>query len=598
LNDFRKAIALLNRRERVWLVLLVVASIAMGAMQVAGVGSIIPVLSLLGNPDAWTESAPLRRVHDYLGFDTDRAFLIFIGSTAVGVVVLSNLFQASMMWLISRFIWHVHARLSTELLSSYLLSPYTLFLDRNTSDLRKNVLQEVERFAGDVIGPVLSLCTFGITILFLVGFLFWLNPIFAGLSVIFLGGGYVLLFLVVRLVLKRAGAVRIEADALRHKLVAESMDGIKETKVLGTEATFIARFEPPNRASAGAKIKQQVLGQVPKYAIEAFAFGSVLVGAIYFVGIGSGLRDLVAVIGVYAFAGYRLLPAVHNVYLAWSTVRFNQAVSEVIHRDLRADHHRPARLQVGRPGPRESLPFHESIKLDNVTFSYPRSSGPALDAVSLSISKGACVAFVGETGAGKTTAADVILGLFIPQTGRVRVDGVALEDEVTVRKWQNNVGYVPQEIFLVDDTIAANIAFGIPAREIDMGAVEAAARVARIDGFVTDQLPLGYQTVVGERGVRMSGGQRQRVGIARALYRNPAVLVLDEATSDLDVGTESLVHEAIMSVRGNKTVIIIAHRLSVTRECDRLFVFQRGRVVAEGRYDQIVTPSGSFAARV
>jgi len=557
----------------------------------------MPLLSLLGNPEAWTESAILSRVHDYLGFDTDRAFLIFIGSVAVGVFILSNLFQASLMWLISRFAWRVHGRLSTELLSSYLLSPYTLFLDRNTSDLRKNVLREVERFTEDVISPMLRLCAFGATILFLVGFLFWLDPIFAGLSVIFLGGGYVLLFLVVRRVLTRAGAARVVADALRHKVVAESMDGIKETKVLGTEATFVARFEPPTRAVATAMITLQVLGQVPRYAIEAFAFGSILVGALYFVGTGSGLRDLVSVVGVYVFAGYRLLPAMQNVYQSWSAVRFHQAVSEVIRRDLRADR-RPARLQVGRPGPREPLPFHESIELDNVTFSYPRSSGPALDAVSLSISRGSTVAFVGETGAGKTTAADVILGLFIPQTGRVRVDGVALEDEVTVRKWQNNVGYVPQEIFLVDDTVAANIAFGIPAREIDMGAVEAAARVARIDGFVTDQLPLGYQTVVGERGVRMSGGQRQRIGIARALYRNPAVLVLDEATSDLDVGTESLVHEAIMSVRGNKTVIIIAHRLSVTRECDRLFVFQRGRVVAEGRYDQIVTPSGSFAAKI
>lgn len=238
--------------------LLVAASIAMGALQVVGVGSIMPVLSLLGNPDGWTESTILSRVHDYLGFDTDRAFLIFIGSAAVGVAVLSNLFQASVMWLISRYTWQVHGRLSTELLASYLLSPYTLFLDRNTSDLRKNVLQEVERFTGNVIGPMLSLCAFGITILFLVGFLFWLNPIFAGLSVIFLGGGYVLLFLVVRRVLMRAGAARIEADVLRHKVVAESMDGIKETKVLGTEDSFIARFEPPTRAVASAMIKQQV----------------------------------------------------------------------------------------------------------------------------------------------------------------------------------------------------------------------------------------------------------------------------------------------------------------------------------------------------
>jgi len=577
--------------------MLVLASIMMGALQVAGVGSVMPVLSLLANPDALAESAFLAWVYDYLGFATYRSFLIFIGSAAIGIVVLSNVFMALLMWLISRFTWQVHGRLSTELLASYLHSPYVLFLDRNTADLRKNVLQEVERFTGNIIGSMLGLCAFGITIIFLVSFLIWLNPIFAGLAVVVLGGGYIALFLVVRRVLMRAGGARVEADVLRHKVVAESMDGIKETKVLGTESSFLVRFAPPTRAVATAMIKQQVLAQIPKYAIEAFAFGSLLVGALYFVGTGSGLRDLVSVVGVYAFAGYRLLPAVQNVYQSWSAVRFHHAVSELIHRDLRMQPRAPKVLRASSARARERLTFDKSIRLDNATFSYPRTLVPALNSVNLSIDKGSTVAFVGETGAGKTTAADVILGLFRPQIGAVRVDGVALDDDAIVRRWQNNVGYVPQDIFLVDDTIAANIAFGVPAAEIDMEAVRRAAQVARIDRFIDDELPLRYQTVVGERGIRMSGGQRQRVGIARALYRDPAVLVLDEATSDLDVRTESLVHEAIMSVRGAKTVIIIAHRLSITKACDRLFVFDHGRVVAEGRHDQVVTPTGSLIAR-
>jgi len=592
-TTIRSVLRLLNRNERLWLVGLMVASVITAALQVAGVGSVMPVLGVLANPDAVQQNAILRDIYGYLGFGTVRSFLILVGSVAVASVILSNAFSAMTTWLVARFTWSVHNRVASELLRSYLDAPYSMFINRNTSDLRKSVLQDVERMTGGVLAPMVNMLSFVLTILFLVLFLVWLNPRFAGLAVVILGGGYVLLFLGVRRALLRAGQVRGAADVARFKIVGEALDGIKETKILGREHFVAMRFESPTKAMSVAMINQQVLAQIPRFAIESFAFGSVLVGVVYFLGTGSGLRDLLAVVGVYAFAGYRLLPAVQNVYQSWSQIRFHHAVLNLITKDL-GDGSR------GR-GPGDStaivkLPFVRGIELAGVTFSYSGATGPAIHDVNLRIARGSSVAFVGPTGAGKTTVVDVILGLHTPQEGAVVIDGVRLTDSATIRRWQCNLGYVPQEIFLVDDSVAANIAFGLPHEMIDMKAVERAARIANIHDFISTQLAQGYRTVVGERGIRLSGGQRQRIGIARALYRDPAVLVLDEATSDLDPQTEAMVRDSIASMAGIKTVIIVAHRLSTTRYCDALFVIDRGRLVVTGSYSELVTSDGTLAS--
>lgn len=584
----RKILRLLTVRERVALFGLVGASLIMALLQIAGVGSVMPVLALIARPALAHENPILNWAFVTLGFASTQSFLYFVGAVALGAIILANAFMALMTWLTIRYSYSIQARLSLALLDAYLARPYEEFLVTNSADVRKNVLQEVGRLTGGVLAPMLSLVGFGTVALLLVAFLVWLNPLIATVAVVVLGGGYVLLFVIVRRALVSSGQARSAADSLQFKIVGESLDGIKETKVLGREATYVCRLRDPAHVLAKTNTTLQVLGQMPRFAIEALAFGSILLAVLIFMNSGADLEDVVVVVGVYAYAGYRLLPAVQSIYQSWSTIRFNQAALDSIYsghvdRDTNA-----------APDVVERLTFRETLELDRLTFTYPNATGPALKDVSITIQRGTSVAFIGETGGGKTSLADVILGLLRPQHGHISVDGVTLDSAGVIRRWQRNLGYVPQEIYLTDDSVAANIAFGVPSHEIDPAAVERAARIANIHTFIVQELPHGYSTVVGERGVRLSGGQRQRIGIARALYHDPSVLVLDEATSDLDVATEAAVQDAITSASRERTVIMIAHRLSTTRNCDVIYVISHGRIASEGSYDDIVATDGTL----
>lgn len=597
----RRLIEILTPRERFLLGLLLFASVVMALFQVAGVGSVIPVLDLMANRQAVNDHSALNQIYKTLWFSDTRSFIIFIGAAAIVVIMLSNAFMAVTMWMISKFIWSVHTRLTVDLLRTYMASPYEMFLDRNTAHLRKNVLIEVGRLTSDVIGPLLNLVAFALTGTFLIGFLIWLNPVFAALAVVVLGGGYMMLFLGVRKLLAAAGESRATADAARFKVVSEAFDGVKEIKVLGRELDFVDRLGPPSLEYARSIHSQQVLALIPRYGIEGFAFASILLAVVFFIGTGARLAELLGVVGVYIFAGYRLLPAIQNVYQSFSFFRFNQPVLDIIHADL-AHRARPSQRQAASPprhpertsgdSVRARMPFTQRLELRNVSFTYPGALTPALSGISVVVPRGSRVAFIGETGAGKTTIVDIILGLFWPKSGAVLVDGIPLDSEELLRKWQNNLGYVPQDIYLIDDTVAANIAFGLPRDAIDLAAVERAARSAQIHEFVDGQLPLKYDTIVGERGVRLSGGQRQRIGIARALYADPEVLVLDEATSDLDSATENAVHAAIVEASRARTVILIAHRLNTTRDCDMLYLIDQGLLLDSGRYEELVGPDG------
>ncbi|ERJ17546.1 ATP-binding protein of ABC transporter [Salinisphaera shabanensis E1L3A] len=576
----------------------------MGILQMAGVGVILPFVSLLSDPTKIQDNAVLEWLYGALGFASTDSFLIFIGSILLFVLVASNAVTALTIWLMTRFSWSVQKRISTRLLNGYLHQPYETFLNRNSADTGKNILIESQQFANGVLMPALKSLAFGITATMIVGFLFWLEPILAMVVTLIFGLAYLLVYLTVRRALLRIGRARMSANTKRFQAVSEAFGSVKEVKVMGREAHFLQRYEPAAGVFAQSMATSQVLGQVPRYAIEGLGFGVVMGSMLFLLASGNGLQSALPLASAFVVAGYRLLPALQNVYQGFAQWRFNQSVLDTLQKDLAA-HEPPAqagktegaeRFEVkaeGSQGRQKALLFEKAIELRGVTYSYPMADAPSLDNVSLTIPRNSFVALTGATGAGKTTLADIILGLLDPSSGELVVDGTVVTP-LNRAEWQSQLGYVPQDIYLTDSTIGSNIAYGLAEGDIDLRAVERAARIANIHDFILDKLPNGYDTVVGERGVRLSGGQRQRIGIARALYHDPAIIVLDEATSALDNETERRIVDELDAMRGGRTLIVIAHRLTTVQKCHEVFVLDNGRIAASGPYSQLVAQSTEF----
>jgi ABC-type multidrug transport system fused ATPase/permease subunit len=420
-----------------------------------------------------------------------------------------------------------------------------------------------------------------------------MEPVIALTAVVLFGGSYVLVYLVTRRVLARIGEVIIQSNDARFKSVHEVMTSIKDVKILGVERPFLERFCEPTRRMAVVQAQGAVISEAPRYLLEAMALGAMLVLILYLLFSGSGtLVDILPTLGIFAFAGMRLFPALQTIYRELGKLRVSKPAVDELYADM-METRAAAPGQPAAAGRR--LKLGDRLELDAVAFAYPTASRTALAGLDLEVPARSTLGIVGGTGAGKTTLVDLILGLLWPDRGEIRVDGVTVTRE-NLRAWQDNVGYVPQQISLIDDSVAANIAFGVPPEAVDMAAVERAARIAELHDFVTAELPQGYGTRVGDRGIRLSGGQRQRIGIARALYRDPDVLILDEATSALDNLTERAVMDAVHNLGHAKTIVMIAHRLSTVRDCDTIFMLEGGRVIASGSYDALLETNRQFRA--
>ena len=597
LETYRKILDLLTARERRRFYLLLGLIMLMGVAQMVGVASILPFLAVLAKPETVTGNSHLAQLNALFGFTEPRSFLMFLGGAVFVILVLTSLLKAVTQYAIFRFATMRGYSISRRLLAGYLARPYTWFLNRHSADLGANILTDVNKVIGQALVPAMRLLSQGAVVLFLVALLIVVNPIAAGVLALLLGGSYALIYAAVRNRLARVGARRHDANIERFQISGDAMGGIKDVKVLGLEASYIRRFSRPAREIAEADALNAVVGEVPRYVLEAVAFGGLLLFVLFLLATGNGsLGDIVPMLGVYAFAALRLFPALQQVYTSFAALRFSRPTLDKLHEDMieigLADPEAPAAA-----APRRKLHLAEALALEDVHYRYPAAEREALAGVDMTIPARSSVGIVGGTGAGKTTVVDVILGLLRPERGALKVDGTPVEG-ADLRAWQNSIGYVPQQIFLTDDTVSANIAFGLDPKDVDPAAVERAARVAELHDFVTRELSQGYDTEVGERGVRLSGGQRQRIGIARALYHDPDVLILDEATSALDNLTERAVMDAVRNLGRAKTVIMIAHRLTTVRNCDIIFMMERGRVVAEGSYDELLARNRGFQAMV
>jgi ATP-binding cassette, subfamily B, bacterial PglK len=592
LRIIRDILALLNGKEKRQFVWLSLAMILMALVEVVGIASIMPFMAVVGNPDSVANNQWLRLAYETGGFASIDHFLIFLGAVVLFFILASNAFKAVTTWFELKFINFRTYSLSRQLLYHYLNKPYVFFLNQNTSLMGKNLLHEINLFIFHVLHPVIQILAKMFVVFFIFGLLLFVDPLLAVMIVITLGGGYIVLYTYTQRKLGQIGEARWEANAQRFKITGEALGGIKDLKILGREPVLFQRFSHHAREMAEYMATHDTISQLPRFIMEALAFGGILLIVLYYLIFKGEVEQILPILALYAFAGYRLMPALQSTFSAVTNVRFNLAALDQLLVELDGKVEMPADWrQVEVP----LLPFRERIQLEKITFAYPGAAHPVIQDLSLSIGKNTSIGIVGATGSGKTTIVDVILGLLAPAQGRLKIDGVSVTAE-NLPNWQRNLGYVPQMIFLCDDTVASNIALGIPSAEIDKVSVERAARIANLHDFVMRELPQGYETVVGERGVRLSGGQRQRIGIARALYHDPEVLIMDEATSALDGITEQAVIHAISELAGKKTTITIAHRLTTLQECDVVYVMDKGRVVEQGTYSELTRSSSRFQA--
>lgn len=579
---FRKIHGILDARERRNALMLLGLMLVAAFVEVVGVASVMPFVAILADPSIVSANRHLNWAFTTMGFTDPGSFMVLLGLATVLIFLGALTIKAVTTYSILRFSNMRAHSIATRLLTGYLSQPYVFYLGRNTAELSKTLFSEVSEVTNGALIPALKLISNAIVALCITILLLLVDPSLTVVIGALLGGSFSLIYFLVRKALNRFGEQRAVDNAARFILANEAMNGIKDLRLLGRERYYIDRFKKVSHRFCRQVAITKTIGDVPHLAVQGVAFGGVLLLVLYLTTRHNGLSGAMPIIVLYAFAGYRMLPAFQEIFKNATQMRYFNPALDRLHADL-------ALTDAGAlEHSKNTTEYLEGdIEIKDVCFSYPDTNQPTIDSVSLTIPKGSSVAFIGKTGSGKSTIIDLITGLLEPQNGSITIGGVPLSRE-NLCSWQRTIGYVPQTIFLTDASIAENIAFGIPPHDIDIEAVQRAAKSAHIHDFIVSGLPDGYQTLVGERGIRLSGGQRQRIGIARALYHNPRVVVFDEATSALDNSTERSVIEAINDLVGEKTVILIAHRLTTIQRCDTIYLIAEGRIRAAGNYEYLL----------
>lgn len=581
-----KILEILSADDRRQFFRLLLVMVAMGILEVAGIGSTMPLIAAVSNMDAVLENQYSRHLYDFLGFGSKETFVIFLGSLVLALLIARNIFFGLANWLVFRFTFAWRQTLSEQLLRKYLMQPYAYFLSRNTLELKRTVCNETERVVGGVILPGIQVLTSAVISAFIISLLVIIDPYVAVLVAATLGGSYLLIYSLVYRKLRRLSQQANEARRVQFKIAGEAFEGIKELKLFGKENYFVDDYAAWSRRNAALETMNRAISQLPRHGIEILAVSAVIGFVLYLVATRQDFSPWTPILVVYVVSGYRVLPALQQIFSGLTTMQYNLPTLNALHTDftsLSGDHDR-RHVEAGNM---QEFGNIETIELRNADFRYPERSEYAIHNLNLRIEKNTTVGLVGPTGSGKTTLVDIILGLLKPLAGELAINGIPVTSG-NVSNWQKHIGYVPQQIFLFDDTVARNVAFGAPEGEIDYAALENALKTANLYDYVMHSLPDGYNTLLGQRGIRLSGGQRQRIGIARALYRNPDILVLDEATNALDGVTESVVMDAIQKLSHKLTIIMIAHRLNTVQKCDVIHYIDEGCVVSSGSYTDLM----------
>lgn len=557
-----------------------------GLVELVGVTTIFPFLSLLGRPELAHTHPVLKRLYDAGGFVGDREFIFWVGVVAIVCFLVANAYVFAKNALVTRFAIGQMGPLSARLLRHYTGKPYPFFIENHSAQIAKDILIQSDLVANTVLLSWITALSESCTLLALTGLMLWVD-VRTGLAIV-LGLGSVVggAYFVIQKQVYTLGQTSDEANGRRFAYCLEALGAIKEIKATESEDFFCRAFEPHAREMASAYSRTAVLQTAPSYFVQAVTASFIIGLGLYEIRRGMDLPKIVPLLSLYVVAGYRLLPSLLKFSGAVSQLRQHRHAFENVIGILSEE----PPIRDAEPKP---LPLGDGIELRRISFRYPGRSEDVFTDLDLHVRAGEFVALVGGSGAGKSTLVDLLLGLLTPRGGEILIGGAPLRPE-TLRAWRRTVSYVPQSVFLLDATVEENVAFGVDAGHIDQTRMRDAARQSQLDEFAA-ALPDGYRSRVGERGGRLSGGQRQRLGLARALYRDPSVLVLDESTSSLDGITEAGIVRTLGSLKGRKTIVVIAHRASTVRLCDRVVLLESGRVVDQGRYEELAARNPHFA---
>jgi len=587
----KKLFYILPKGDKFKISMLFLLMLIKAGLEVLGIGMIPVFVSIVAAPDKILEMELLQPLLGWLNITGGRDLLIWGSGALLGVFIVKSAYIIFFNYIEARFIYNRRYTISHRMMSAYMQAPYTFHLKRNSAELLRNSTTEVEILISRVLTRILNLTREGLMALAILIFLLVMEPVITLIVIVLAGTGAGTFLMLTKKKVKAYGVQEQGHRSEMIKAVNQGIGGLKDARVLNREYEFITKFSEEARKSTRLLTYITYTNKIPSPLIETTAVAGMMLISAILVWQGRPLEVIVPILTLFAMAIVRLMPALRNLTSDYTRLLYNMVSINPIYDDLKTLEKSGNELKEERRKS-EPMKLEEQIEGIDIHYSYPGSDEKALDGVSFKVPRGAAVAFVGESGAGKTTIVDLLLGLLKPSGGKMLVDGRDIRENVSA--WQRNIGYIPQSIYLADETLRKNIAFGIPDEEIDDDKVMQAIELAQLKKMVNHQLPDGLDTILGEHGTRLSGGQRQRVGIARALYHDPQVLVMDEATSALDNITEKEITKAIESLKGERTVIMIAHRLTTVQNCDRLYLMKEGRIEDDGTYEELVDKNSDF----
>ena len=592
MKTIKKFLYLLSHKEKHQAYVLLLMIFLMAIVDMLGIASIMPFMAIIINPEIIETNNKLKVIIEFthkFGISDRTEFLFFFGISVFIFLLFSLFLKGLTLFAQVRFISLREYTLGKRLLESYLNQSYTWLLNRNSAAISKTIISETSKVIGKGLYPLLNLITqititiSIVTLLMLVDFKLTLMVS----SVI--GIAYLFIFLISKKFISKIGRQSVELNESRFKALSEAFKAFKEIKLNNLESVYVKQFINKSKLLAKNTISLSIIGQIPRFALEAITFGGMILVILYLISKKGNFVDMAPVLALYAFAGYRLMPALQQIYHSLVQIKFTTPALDVIYKDL--INSKPCLDSKSQKV--DYFEFKKDIVLKKIFYNYPNSEKITLKNISFNIKAQNIIGIVGATGSGKTTIVDILLGLLDLQNGTLEVDSKII-NESNKKIWQQLIGYVPQQIFLSDASLASNIALGNEKNNIDYQRVEDVSKIAKLHDFVINDLPNKYETIIGENGIRLSGGQKQRIGIARALYKEPKLLVLDEATSALDVLTEESIIQEIYKLRKKITVIIITHRLSTVKNCDKILLIDKGEVKSEGTFKDLIHKSDKF----